>query len=479
VKRLKDILSLLAGEVEEIVDSDVRAVAAVDRPATDRRWRFFKAANAGITTTLPDDDQETPAGHVANSSVAPLMKPDMAGSEAKVTTLTKIYDEIEDALAKGELKAVPEDRDRDTYERCIEKVMAQGNDKSSAFAICTAGGAGKEKGAMKHRKDEAVAAAPPPASIDEVEAAAQGVPQEPETIEIPATPTEWKLGDCVNQASSLGMDHQQAVNACAIVYGDYGDPEDEETILVPDGNTPEGLLNAAATRMGLKMTFASPPEPVKLTGRNIWSAFYKRFLGRRTRSGAVEYLKGLESRLEGVVAEQAKSREDLRYVVDKLIANQSQAMQTMAALAGVPLPAPAPVTPETEPDADETKTAPVAGAKDGAAAGAPVAPPAQGTEERIAALEQALQQILAAVGGGGDVPDPEDDEDQLMAPPLPNKRISLPVANPANRLHIGAKSAPGQRPGTQYSSMYGVTFSAAERAAAINNSTGLQSIGRK
>lgn len=58
------------------------------------------------------------------------------------TPAASMADELE--LPKG-LKAVPPDVDRDTFERCVEKVMDQGHDKSSAFAICTAGGAGTKR----------------------------------------------------------------------------------------------------------------------------------------------------------------------------------------------------------------------------------------------------------------------------------------------------------------------------------------------
>jgi hypothetical protein len=504
VKRLKDILAMESdGSIEEIVESDVRAVAAVDRPATDRRWRFFKADGIppqlaplpNQTACLAEDDQPTPTTCAADAATAPLMVPDFAGHEGKVTSFTKA---IAKAIEDGVLgKAVPEDRDRDTYERCIDKVMEQGHDKSSAFAICTAGGAGKEVSPMKQAKcptpgvKDDVADAVPPPDAAELDAAVAEMEAEPETIEIPATPTEWLLGDCVNQAVEANMSNEQAVQACGIVYADYGDPGDETKILVPEGNTPEGLLNAAATKMGLTAKFQGSHKAVKFTGRNRWRAMFNRFLGRpsaRPEAQVVEYLKGLESQMEGVMAEQTKSRDDLRYVVDRMLAQQSQTMATIAALAGVPIPAPAP-EPEAEPATSGPLTfpgadgkvapSPVAGAKDGAAAGAPMVPPQQGTEERLAALEQMLQQLMAAVGGGGEVPDPEGEEEMEAPPPLPNKRISLPAANPANRLQLGAKSVAAGRGGTQYSSMYGVSFSAAERAAAVNNSTGLQSIGRK
>jgi hypothetical protein len=50
-------------------------------------------------------------------------------------------------------KAVPPDVDRETFERCIEHVMGQGHDKSSAFAICTAGGAGAGKRTGKAERE--------------------------------------------------------------------------------------------------------------------------------------------------------------------------------------------------------------------------------------------------------------------------------------------------------------------------------------
>lgn len=42
-------------------------------------------------------------------------------------------------------QGVPKGADPKTHEKCVKDVKAQGHDKSSAYAICNAAGAGKKK----------------------------------------------------------------------------------------------------------------------------------------------------------------------------------------------------------------------------------------------------------------------------------------------------------------------------------------------
>ena len=494
---MKSIRELIAGAKEldyvgEIIAGEVTEVAGVDRPATGRRWRFFKGApgsKAGISPTLAPGvnyteclargDMPTPtlceaAGQPdALGNFTDVLRADMAGHDASVADL-KMLAECEDAITRGEL-TLQEEKMITRGRKCPDGIVPEGKD-----------------------------VAPP---VPEEMATDVPLEDEPAAIEVPSTPTEWSLADCLTQATDMGLPEDAAVSACQMVRGEFGDPNDETKILVPDGTQPEGLINAAAMSLGLgkslKVQPTGPPA-VKFQGENRWRTLFKRFLGiREPRPGRklVEYLRGVESRVEGLMSEQVKSREDLRLVIEQqgqMIHGQGQLIHTLAGLAGVTLPATAPAAPAAvaEPapaagsgnpimePAKSAPTAPADGAKDGAAAGAPIVA-APSSDDRIARLEATVETLVQALTGGAGPAMEEPGDNELpdlvgagvAASSAEPKRVSA-ATPPPNRL-LQSKAAPAAS-GTpvEYSTILGAPVTTSERNAARNGG-GLPRIARR
>jgi hypothetical protein len=483
MKTLAELLGKAA--VEEIIDAEVMEVAAVDRPATNRRWRFYKRAKQGISPTLAagmanytaclaTGEQPTPTACEGNEPDAlgdlrSTMVADMAGHDASLTE-AKAFREVEAALSGWPF-------------------VQRG-------AKCP----GPEVPMANPQKDEQMPAPPPPPVPDDLAAEEMTEAEQPEAIEVPGTPTEWALADCIGQAQELGLPEQAAIEACQIVRGKFGDPEDETTIFVPEGTETAGLINAAALEMGMGKSIkaGTPMAKVKFKGPNRWSQLFKRFLGRpEPTPGAklVAYLSGVETRLGGVMTEQSKMSEQMAVMLEQ----NGHLIRTLAALAGAPITdTPAAVS---QPAVSAATAAPGSAAavapagnplsgsegkavKDGAAAGAPIPPQQPTPDERIAALEQMVQQLIQELQGAA-VPNPEDEElPELVgagagAQPQPTavavpKRVSVSTP-PVNRLWQG-KSA--MKTDAVYSTILGTQVSASEREAS-RNSSGLPRVSRR
>jgi hypothetical protein len=255
--------------IEEILEAEIEEHSAVDVPATDRPYKLFKSA--------------TKCG-----------------------------------CQDGAAKAVPEGVDRATFERCVEHVMdsiARGDiaplegrdEKQSAFAICTAGGAGAGKGVDGMRKDENL---PAPPTGPEGE---QPLPPEEEmvaeTIEIPATPEKVSYSDMIRIAMDYGFSEDEATAIAQLLRKDFGDPADPDTVYIPAGSTAEGMVGSAAVQGGLAIPEGMPVDKeVKFTGENLWKKLFDKFLGRHKPLTA-------EARLRGEVVAlktaQAKNRADM------------------------------------------------------------------------------------------------------------------------------------------------------------------------
>lgn len=505
--------------VGEIIESDVTEVAGVDRPATGREWRFFKAVGdgpipqpAGLTnyrTCLENDPMATPtvceaAGGEpdARGNLVDALAADMSGHDATLADAKMLRDAEQELQGKA------------TFDECVQAVMSEPGfepqgDKTpeeSARAICATKPGGPQEGKMIMRgqkcpvgKDAAMDEMPPPTADDLMPEDA--MPDQPETVEIPSKPTELALGALITLAQEMGLPEQVASDVGEAVRLDYGDPTDDQKLLVPDGTTPEGLINAAALKLGVAKSLTTPPtaadRSIKLTGRSYWKQKVRKFLGLEDPRPGVQlaaYLRGLDSRLEGVMAEQVKGRQDNDRRMDQLIT-------LLAGAIGVELPAAgaapvAPVEPTPAPAGDPTTAA--AGnplfaegksAKDGAAAGAPV-PAAPTIEERMARFEQVLAQVLAQLQAAP----PIEDEDEVMpdmvgagagaaAPsaPVPVKRVSVPAplikSGMVNRF-AGAKAATS---GEVVAStlLGGLPINRTEREAAAANGGGLPRFARR
>lgn len=300
--------------IEEMIDPDLDEVSIVDRPATDRDLMLFKRHAA--------QEEET-----------------MTNREA-----------LEAVLAMA--KKVPEDRDRATFERCIEHIMADPTfeppdgktKKEAAFAICTAGGAGEGKAA----KIEIPMMPEADLTIEEPEIDTGAV------IEIPASPKAWPFAKCIEAGMDLGMDQDGAIAACQLIRQDYGDPSDPDQILVPDGMKPEGLLSAAAIGGGMakpegmsaeveeeakRKALAALPEGMRMKGKNRWLGVLKNILGRdRQPTEAEQEQMKLERKVREMAQAQEKTKEDLRDMTARLFQQNSEMLRVIAASQGIQLP---------------------------------------------------------------------------------------------------------------------------------------------
>lgn len=245
------------------------------------------------------------------------------------------------------------------------------------------------KGGTMSRKIEALAgdpgAPPPPADLPP-DAAAGG-----DVIEIPATPVDWSLPDCIQQAIDLGLGDDQAGQTCMLIRDQYGAAGEEGKILVPEGVKPEALLAAAAESLGFaQLAGKSVTDPVQHAAlvatfrgnqplksdssyRGVgrwWEKKINAWLGRKTaeaRPGGLlaSYLKGLR---EELMAENVKTRQDLHRAMQMQDRANRRLVGVLAGALNIQLP------PEDEmAEGGEDLVGAVAEA---AAAQAPAAPPA-------------------------------------------------------------------------------------------------------
>ena len=184
-----------------------------------------------------------------------------------------------------------------------------------------AGGAGEGVDGM--RKDE-VLPAPPPSPAGEMPPEGQMVA---ETIEIPASPDNVTYSDLIRIAMDYGFSEDESTAIAQLLRKDFGDPTDPDTVYVPEGSTPEGMVGAAAVQGGLAIPEGMPVEKgLKFTGSNRWSKLWRRFMGTDKPLTAEARLRGEVMALKTA---QAKNRADFM----EIIRLQNQ---LIARVAGVP-----------------------------------------------------------------------------------------------------------------------------------------------
>jgi hypothetical protein len=273
------------------------------------------------------------------------------------------------------------------------------------------------------RKDE-VLPAPPPSPVGEMPPEGQMVA---ETIEIPASPDNVTYSDLIRIAMDYGFSEDESTAIAQLLRKDFGDPTDPDTVYVPEGSTPEGMVGAAAVQGGLAIPEGMPVEKgLKFTGSNRWSKLWRRFMG-------IDKPLTAEARLRGEVmalkTAQAKNRADFM----EIIRLQNQ---LIARVAGVP-----------QEELDEM----MAGAPVVAAPVAPVsevaAPPAKAVAKRSAdEILAQLKEVLMGdqpVAPAAAVADPTDESAVLdVDPDLGSERVIDPATAPV----IGDPPAPTATP---------------------------------
>jgi hypothetical protein len=534
--------------LELMEDIEVNEVSLVDQPATGEPFVLFKSASGKASFTSQPASPGMPSlrppreAPESRGDRTPTMDEALGGLERILAATLEGDDSTVDDMGKK----VPEGRDRDTFERCIAEVEEKTGDKGRAYAICTAGGAGEGKrrkavdahthevtlpdgstvmtgppvgeepeGAMESPEEGGAAPYPPPEPgkrkepkmrlkqdppVPEDIAAAEEMPpiEGAGVLEIPATPTEWSMSACIDEATGLGLSEDQAVQVCQLVRQEYGDPADEANILVPQGESAEGLIGGAAVQLGFAELGGGASTPKRFTGKNRWATKFKQFLGLNpNRQLQVEQrdMVRLAKALKGVSDLMQKTKDDLRAYIEgqerqntRLHEENQRLIGILARGMGVDMPEPAPVPPAAPvaapvsepastvvsgagmaPSAPLVAPGPPPAVLEAAAAGAGKAVKEGGMgalEERLALIEEALATLLAGGLMGGAPPAVPMGPDQTMAgeatagiePPLKRLlRTSVPAVTQV-------KAASGQD--LEWSTVLNTYVSAADRAAA-------------
>lgn len=355
LKAPADLLSQLVGldrdEIMLMEGTEVDEVSAVDEPATGRPFRFFKRAKQdfpGLGTDAPG----RPGGNSSLVDLArflernPTMTP--AAAEAADAGRTELTTALEDDYGgAGDDATVSDPPTAPDFnsakarvlqrlagrgikgpqvEACVQSILEDpdftagefDSAESRAFAICTEQFGDKGGTAMGRRRKQ-----------DE-EIVVEEMPEATEVVEVPASPTEWPLVQCVADAQELGLNEDNSIQVCQMIRQELGDPENPESILLPDAMDPAALITAAGIRMGVIQPEGNNPgggdesmeermarAPIKFTGRNRWVQKLKGYLG-------MEQTPSVESRrmnrLEKEVGELNKANRDLM----EIIRNQNQ-----------------------------------------------------------------------------------------------------------------------------------------------------------
>lgn len=342
------------------------------------------------------------------------------------------------------------------FDDCVESVLADPDFKpqegktreESAQAICAA----------KHEEKEVK---------DETGLVGDPAPGGVETIDIPATPTEWSLDSCLAEARDLGFSETTAIDVCSAVTKSFGDPRDPRQILLPDGTETASVLIAAAQKIAAPLPADLSPElieeakGIKLSTKNYWGGWFSKLLnlGRSPKPEAK-----VVQRLEGRVSEMAdamkKTNDDLRSWIEQQGRMQMHLIHLLAQERGITLPpldsalfsspAPGAANPVTEAN---SPAAPVPGAAPGAAGSTTpsVAAPApelaeaakcgpaptggdavKALEAKVDRLLEALAPLLGQNGGSGVLAPTAQVPGAVTDPSLPPATAdAVPTGDPA------------------------------------------------
>jgi hypothetical protein len=297
--------------IEEILEADIAEVSAVDHPATDRRFRFFKRAD----------------------------------------------------------------------------------------------GAGKGVDGMR-KQDELSA---PPAGMEEVP---PPVPEEEdlmvETVEIPASPETIGFSDIIAVAMERGLSEDDSIAVGQIIRKEYGNPDDPEVILVPEGSTIEGIVADAAIFGGIAVPqgLAGKAEGVKFTGKADeakegphgvhWRKIFRAILRLDRKPGGEELLR---REVRELMTDQSKNRQDLKDALALMAEQGRQTNQLLAAAIGVKLPVAPADSPPATPAAAAMAAVEAAGGTPTAAAPAGDPPAKRTRAERLKLLKELLAEEEGAESG--------------------------------------------------------------------------------
>jgi len=319
--------------INQMEDTDVKETSVVDQPATGRSFGMFKrgAARQGkqkadlvdlerCLEQHPDADPAWCEAMAASSDVPPgPMEPDREGDDSTV----------EDPVTAGDFAMPPpaggKQQKPAEVEACVASMLADpefdagefGSREERAFAVCQSQAA-RLGGPRMPRKQEEVPLEPAP----------EEAPIGAEAVEIPTSAQKWPFVQCIADAGAMGADDQNAAMACMMIRERYGDPNDQESIRLPDGLTPDSVLTQALIDAGtLKPEGAGSEEaPAEVAaeqalrapgkpGKNIWAAKFAAWMGWDKESPVERMERRLMKEVEAVRSAQEKKTSDLLQII--------------------------------------------------------------------------------------------------------------------------------------------------------------------
>ncbi|MDH3729577.1 MAG: hypothetical protein OES13_00425 [Acidimicrobiia bacterium] len=282
-KFLKDYIDgvLEEEDILEIRESEVREVSAVDQPATGIEFAYFKRGGR-TKQDFPGLGSDAPGSVGGNSSLVDL------------TSYLAANPTMDPATAEAE---------SGVREALVDDFGGAGDDATVSDPP-TAGDFNSAKGepAMPRtqKQELEMAAVDPAAAPPEMPAV--------EVAEVEASAVTWPLTQCIADAEGVGLGENDAVSVCQLIREELGDPEDPDSIMIPDTLTPEGLITSAAMSLGLAAPAGvgggGSEEPVEgelraPNKRNRWLRRLKEMAGLNAQPSMIERrLKRLEKEFD-------------------------------------------------------------------------------------------------------------------------------------------------------------------------------------
>lgn len=334
-------------------------------------------------------------------------------------------------------------------EECVQSVLSDPDftgGEERAWAICQAQH-GKGGTNMPRKQEEL-----PEVVEDVIEG--EGMPKPTGVVEIPTSPARWPIGQCIETAMDQGYGRDDSIGLCQMVAQTYGDPEDPDTVMLPEGTTPEGLLNQLAVDHGVakpqgtagtpEMTMSEDGKSMPGSGlwrkkpiKNYWVEKYKEALGIQGPTPAEQVMFRLAKEVSQVRQAQSKAEkrsEDLMQIINATlgIIARSQGIDP----ATLPVPAAAVETPADDPEAPDEATpdAPEGGEKN------------ETPEEELARLRADNARLQAIVSGQAPSEEGDGGEATPNAGGGGTEEIQVPAAAAYTGMYIGGDEVPSDAP---------------------------------
>lgn len=231
-----------------------------------------------------------------------------------------------------------------SLDECVEAVLADPDfqpqegrtPEESAYAICQvqAEKTRREQVGPQRKQEPEVPGAPVEPVAPPAEEAVAG------TVELPASPTPWPFSQCISDAMAMGMGRDDATAVCTVIGTDLGDPEDPDTIFLPDGASTESLLSSAAIFGGIAvpegMGGKGAKQTVQFLGKNQWMENFRQWRGMKSLTPAEKAAGRIQEEVRKLQEVQTKTNQDLRWMAER----QDLLLRAILANAGIAVPEP-------------------------------------------------------------------------------------------------------------------------------------------